>query len=780
MSRTPFFGVLVSLALVSGLLAAPEPVSAQVSNGDIVFTTGRGSEVFEVWSMALDGSGAKQLIGGPPGSIEVDPDVNPAGTQIAFARKSNTDETFDLMVKTLNPPAAAVKITDENGIVSNDRQPAWAPTQSRIAFTRMIRSQNTSNIWAVNGDGTGLTQLTETPAPGYDANPTWSSDGRVAFVSDRSGVPQIYVMDAGGVTETQITFDACFHADPAWHPTESRLLFAQLCPGSPNGWDLVSMTPVPGPAALLPGSNENNDLQPGWSPDGLEIVFTRYPAGGGDKQLFTAQEDGSGESGALADHPAVDMSADWTTATTVTARQAEIAEAGTTDGRDAAASGPRAPKKKRKKGKKTTKRTVIKGVRFIKTRKAKSDVYILKINARRPPRIDVSLAKNGLPGHERTRNMAKRHQAVAAVNGDFGTPSGRPSHTFAEDGDLKQVSFAVAPTFAMTQDETTVHMARPFETVIAAEHDDWPVDRWNFGEPGATEISAYTPAAGNLELPPANACSARLQAVGGQRWAPGLAGVQVDFSVTEVTCATAAVAAPGPGQVVLSAQPGSEGGTLVGSLSLGETVTLTWSIGFPGVLDTMGGIPLLVENGAEVVPRPCTTSICRFHPRTAIGVTPAGRILMVVIDGRRKDSKGVKLVRLARIMKGLNASFAVNLDGGGSSTMVVRGKKGKKGKRGKKGGLKVVNRPSDGKQRKVSSALLVIKGKDPGESIGGPIAAPLAPAPPPARDRAGEIAAMDPASTGGLAEALVRGTFGPRLDLPPDLRRALRIFRSAH
>jgi hypothetical protein len=773
MSRTPFFGVLVAFALVAGLVAAPSPVVAQPMNGDIVFTTGRGTEVFEVWAAnpASPGTPPKLLIGGPPGSIEVDPDVNVAGTQVAFARKSGNDETFDLMVKTLGTPGDAIRITDENGIVSNDREPAWSPTESRIAFTRMVRAQNTSNIWAVNGDGTGLTQLTETPAPAYDASPTWSSDGRVAFLSDRSGLPQLYVMDAGGVTEAQITFDPCFHADPAWHPTDSLLLFAQLCPGSPTGWDLYSIDPaLPGSAPTQVVATTDNDLQPGWSPDGMEIVFTRYPAGGGDKQLFTADASGTPEAGPLADNAAVDMSADWTTAMTVAAGGAELRAADANEAGGVAAPARLAPKKKGKKKKQEIPKKVIKGVRFLQMRKAKSDVFVLKVTPNLIPRVDVALAKDVLPGHEKTRSLAKRRRAVAAINGDFGTPSGRPSHTFAEDGDLKQVSFAVAPTFAMTQDEATVHMARPFETVTAVEHDDWPVDRWNFGEPGATEISAFTQAAGSLELPPANACSARLQPVSGRRWGPGFAGVAVDYQVAEVTCSPTALAAPGPGQVVLSGQPGSDGGILVGSLSLGETVSLTWSIGFPGVLDTVGGIPLLVEDGAVAVPKPCTTSICKRHPRTAIGVTGAGKILMVVVDGRRKDSRGVTLGRFARLMQGLNARFALNLDGGGSSTMVVRGKKG---------GLKVVNQPSDGGQRKVSSAVLVLKGKDPGESIGGPLAAPLAPAPPPARDRAGETAAMDPASTGGLAEALVSGTFGPRVDLPRELRRALRIFRSA-
>ncbi len=361
--------------------------------------------------------------------------------------------------------------------------------------------------------------------------------------------------------------------------------------------------------------------------------------------------------------------------------------------------------------------------------------------------------------------MAKRHKAVAAINGDFGTPSGRPVHTFAEDGDLKQVTFAGAPTFAMSQDEQTTSFDRPFEVVTGSEHDDWLVERWNFGEPGATDIVGFTGSAGSLELPPANACSARIQAVSGRRWAPNLSGVEVDYQVAEVGCASTAPAAPGPGQVVLSAQPGSDGGILVGSLGIGETVTLAWSIGFSGVLETVGGNPLLLENGAEVVPKPCTTSLCNKHPRTGIGVTPAGKILMVVVDGRREDSKGVTLVRFARIMQGLHASFAMNLDGGGSSTMVVQGK--------------VVNVPSDGSQRKVSSAVLVLKGKDPGEVIGLSAMPSLVPAPLPTADQAGELAAMDPASTGGLAEAMAEGTFGPRMDLPRELRRALRMFRAS-
>jgi exopolysaccharide biosynthesis protein len=91
----------------------------------------------------------------------------------------------------------------------------------------------------------------------------------------------------------------------------------------------------------------------------------------------------------------------------------------------------------------------------------------------------------------------------------------------------------------------------------------------------------------------------------------------------------------------------------------------------------------------------CSSSFCRANPRTGLGVTATGRILLVVVDGRQSRwSVGATMYRFAAIMKDLGAVEAVNLDGGGSSTMVVRGK--------------VVNRPSDGFQRKVSNAAVIL------------------------------------------------------------------------
>lgn len=82
-------------------------------------------------------------------------------------------------------------------------------------------------------------------------------------------------------------------------------------------------------------------------------------------------------------------------------------------------------------------------------------------------------------------------------------------------------------------------------------------------------------------------------------------------------------------------------------------------------------------------------------PRTAVGITKEGDVILLVVDGRNSQvSNGVTLDELAELMLGLGGYNAVNFDGGGSSTMAIGGT--------------VVNSPSDGTERKIASALLVM------------------------------------------------------------------------
>ena len=82
------------------------------------------------------------------------------------------------------------------------------------------------------------------------------------------------------------------------------------------------------------------------------------------------------------------------------------------------------------------------------------------------------------------------------------------------------------------------------------------------------------------------------------------------------------------------------------------------------------------------------------HPRTAAGYRNSGELVLLVVDGRQVDSRGVDLQELAILMRDLGCVEAINLDGGGSSAMVVDGK--------------LLNRPAGTtSQREVMSAIAV-------------------------------------------------------------------------
>ena len=109
----------------------------------------------------------------------------------------------------------------------------------------------------------------------------------------------------------------------------------------------------------------------------------------------------------------------------------------------------------------------------------------------------------------------------------------------------------------------------------------------------------------------------------------------------------------------------------------------------------IGGSAILLHNG-----RIQTDDDGELHPRTAVGVdTDTGRVLMLVVDGRQDFSRGYTLLELARLMKKLGAEEALNLDGGGSSTMITRRPSGR---------TLVANSPSDGHERQVPNGLQLV------------------------------------------------------------------------
>lgn len=127
-----------------------------------------------------------------------------------------------------------------------------------------------------------------------------------------------------------------------------------------------------------------------------------------------------------------------------------------------------------------------------------------------------------------------------------------------------------------------------------------------------------------------------------------------------------------------------------------------WSLAPGGreAVDVVGGYPELLDRGERTGDRLAGANpgfAASRHPRTAVAVSVEdSRVLFVVVDGRQGDySTGMTLPELTDLLQALGAEEALNLDGGGSSALVVQGR--------------VVNRPSDeAGERPVVNALLLV------------------------------------------------------------------------
>lgn len=120
-----------------------------------------------------------------------------------------------------------------------------------------------------------------------DTEPVWAPTEReIAFVSNRSGSPQIYVMDVEGANVRRITYEGNYNVSPAWSPLGDQLAYVGRTAEGFNifliGIDGTNLRQI----TTGPGDNEN----PSWSPDGRHIVFSSTRSG--ESQIYAMNVEG--------------------------------------------------------------------------------------------------------------------------------------------------------------------------------------------------------------------------------------------------------------------------------------------------------------------------------------------------------------------------------------------------------------------------------------------------------------------------------------------------------
>ena len=169
---------------------------------------------------------------------------------------------------------------------ARDHSPAWSPDGKRIAFVSdrdghvNVRNSPNYEIYVMDADGSNQQNLTNDPD--NDRHPSWSPDGkRIVFSSyrdnDRDHNIEIYVMDADGGNPERLTNNLTEDEYPSWSPDGKRIAFSARRDGHVENkfgitYEIYVMDADGGNEQRLT-NNRNNDWAPVWSPDGKRIAF---------------------------------------------------------------------------------------------------------------------------------------------------------------------------------------------------------------------------------------------------------------------------------------------------------------------------------------------------------------------------------------------------------------------------------------------------------------------------------------------------------------------------
>jgi exopolysaccharide biosynthesis protein len=308
-------------------------------------------------------------------------------------------------------------------------------------------------------------------------------------------------------------------------------------------------------------------------------------------------------------------------------------------------------------------------------------------------RLDVHHAMDAAIGTEKTSSIATRHGAVAAINAGFfrldtSVFAGDDVGVLKIDGILLSESDQSHPVVILRNNpnKTSVVITRLMQQHIL-EIGGKVFPTGTNRQRKENEIIEYTPAFGRSTL--TNPGGLEIVVRGGR--------------ISEIDVSTGSSPIPAEGYIISAS--GSKTESIKQVAKIGQAVKKSYwtvldnALSGPAVKageDIISGRGYLLSGSKIVLDvRESSKSFVETrHPRTAVAKLKDGKFLMITVDGRSESSGGIGLYDLANYLLELGAVDAMNLDGGGSTTMFLDGK--------------VVNYPSDKEgERKVSDAILV-------------------------------------------------------------------------
>ncbi len=322
-------------------------------------------------------------------------------------------------------------------------------------------------------------------------------------------------------------------------------------------------------------------------------------------------------------------------------------------------------------------------------------------------RLDVIHAMDEAIGLEKTSSIAARHGAIAAINAGFF----RIDKSIYEGDDVGALKIDGKVLSESNANRIALFISNnPKQTSVSINHLNLlgilSTGKKNFDSIGINrqrkenDLVVFTPEFHHTTLTDAN----------------GLEIIVQNEKIARILDGKGSVEIPANGFVISAS--GKRREEILSSVRIGAAIKYQFSsidfatglttnpvkqfAPFTSSEDIVSGVPELIRNRKIQIDYEAEKTSKSFvethHPRTAVAKLNDGKFLMVTVDGRSEESGGISLPDLAAFLLELGATDAMNLDGGGSTTMFLDGK--------------IINKPSDKEgERAVGDAILVFPRK---------------------------------------------------------------------
>jgi len=219
---------------------------------------------------AVDMDGGRMAVLTHMGADSLLPAYSPGGGEIAFT--SFLRDNPDLWIVAASGGRAR-RVSKQAGLNTGA---AWAPGGKTIALT--LSFEGNSEIYSIRAaDGVVAEKLTQNPA--IDSSPSFSADGsQIAFVSNRQGSPQIFVMPATGGAARRVTFQGRYNQTPRFSPRADRPQIAFTGRDETGTFDVFVLDLKSGKVDRVT-QNQGSNFDPTWAPDGRLLCYASSRGG---------------------------------------------------------------------------------------------------------------------------------------------------------------------------------------------------------------------------------------------------------------------------------------------------------------------------------------------------------------------------------------------------------------------------------------------------------------------------------------------------------------------